>query len=216
MGVEENCAAEMCAAGPAHKRGQRGSRCGGQRCTGWRAKRKAAAVAPISTLGHTPTSVQGFPPAVFLAPDIAAVPASAFPEAAVAAAFDVAALTTAADGAARPNMPRSGISVTSSTSEVGHIVAVAPEIEENEAASAPARRRVRFDLEAATLHEITPYAEIYGVHPRLFDFDKGFWMVPSRGLPDRSSLESYGFCGLGDDEDEESGSSGDESDEERY
>jgi len=34
-----------------------------------------------------------------------------------------------------------------------------------------------------TVYEITPYAEIYGLHPRLFDFDRHFFMVPSRGLP---------------------------------
>lgn len=31
-------------------------------------------------------------------------------------------------------------------------------------------RRVRFDLSKKTVHEVTPYAEVYGVHPRDFDF----------------------------------------------
>lgn len=33
-------------------------------------------------------------------------------------------------------------------------------------------RHVTFNLELNTLHEITPYSEVYGVHPRLFNFDK--------------------------------------------
>mmetsp|Transcript_89461 Transcript_89461/g.193659 ORF Transcript_89461/g.193659 Transcript_89461/m.193659 type:complete len:230 (+) Transcript_89461:50-739(+) len=34
-------------------------------------------------------------------------------------------------------------------------------------------RRVRFDLGKVTHHEITPYAEVYGVHPSRFNFGKG-------------------------------------------
>lgn len=42
------------------------------------------------------------------------------------------------------------------------------------AAAATGRlRRVRFDLSRSTVHEITPYAEVYGVHPRDFDFGRG-------------------------------------------
>jgi len=41
--------------------------------------------------------------------------------------------------------------------------------------------RVGFDDEVS-VHSITPYAEIYGMHPRYFDFDKGFSMVPACGF----------------------------------
>eukprot|EP00929_Paragymnodinium_shiwhaense_P121971 TRINITY_DN94452_c0_g1_i1.p1 TRINITY_DN94452_c0_g1~~TRINITY_DN94452_c0_g1_i1.p1 ORF type:complete len:273 (+),score=41.70 TRINITY_DN94452_c0_g1_i1:112-930(+) len=36
-----------------------------------------------------------------------------------------------------------------------------------------ASRAVRFDLELNTEHEITPYSEVYGLHPRDFHFTKG-------------------------------------------
>jgi len=35
-----------------------------------------------------------------------------------------------------------------------------------------AKRSVQFDLEAITLHEITPYAEVYGLHPNEFNFGR--------------------------------------------
>lgn len=44
-------------------------------------------------------------------------------------------------------------------------------------------RRVHFDLAATTVYEVVAYAEIYGIHPRYFDFDRDFWLVPSLGLP---------------------------------
>jgi len=40
-------------------------------------------------------------------------------------------------------------------------------------------RRVHFCLDVATLHEITPYSEVYGLHPRDFVFDRDFYMVPA-------------------------------------
>lgn len=39
--------------------------------------------------------------------------------------------------------------------------------------------RVQFHLEANTVHEITPYGEIYGRHPSMFVFDRGFNMIPA-------------------------------------
>merc|ERR1712118_577705 len=36
----------------------------------------------------------------------------------------------------------------------------------------PQRRSVSFDLEAGTQHEITPYAEVYGLHPSEFLFER--------------------------------------------
>mmetsp|Transcript_69337 Transcript_69337/g.123507 ORF Transcript_69337/g.123507 Transcript_69337/m.123507 type:complete len:198 (-) Transcript_69337:77-670(-) len=49
------------------------------------------------------------------------------------------------------------------------------------AATAPLARHksVRFELDLSTLHEITPYAEIYGLHPREFNFDRSYHMVPA-------------------------------------
>lgn len=35
-----------------------------------------------------------------------------------------------------------------------------------------AKRRVHFDLSATTYHEVTPYAEVYGMHLNDFNFDK--------------------------------------------
>lgn len=54
------------------------------------------------------------------------------------------------------------------------------------------------------VHPITPYAEIYGMHPRYFDFAKGFAMVPAQGfgaarVAHSSASES---TSRGDDEDE--------------
>lgn len=46
--------------------------------------------------------------------------------------------------------------------------------------SKPKTRSVRFDMAAHTLHEITPYDEIYGLHPRSFDFDRSFGIVPAK------------------------------------
>jgi hypothetical protein len=45
----------------------------------------------------------------------------------------------------------------------------------------PCEKRVGFDMDIC-IHPITPYAEIYGLHPRFFDFDKGFSMVPAQGF----------------------------------
>lgn len=55
----------------------------------------------------------------------------------------------------------------------------------------PLRRpRVRFNLAACTVHEIVPYGEIYGLHPREFVFDRHFRMVPAH--------RRCGFVGLAD------------------
>lgn len=64
--------------------------------------------------------------------------------------------------------------------------------EEASEASAPPRPKLRrgrtwpltvdFDNDANSIHHITPYAEVYGMHPRLFDFDKDFSMVPAQGF----------------------------------
>jgi len=40
-------------------------------------------------------------------------------------------------------------------------------------------RRVRFDEGLNTTHEVTPYAEVYGRHPRHFVFDRRSRMIPA-------------------------------------
>jgi len=40
-------------------------------------------------------------------------------------------------------------------------------------------KRVRFNLEDTSIEFITPYAEIYGAHPRTFVFDKDSLMIPA-------------------------------------
>jgi len=44
------------------------------------------------------------------------------------------------------------------------------------------QRTVRFDLSSVSVHEVTPYSEIYGMHPRDFVFDRDFYMVPAQGF----------------------------------
>lgn len=41
------------------------------------------------------------------------------------------------------------------------------------------RRRVRFDVSSKVIHYVTPYSEIYGLHPREFVFGRNFCMVPA-------------------------------------
>jgi len=49
-------------------------------------------------------------------------------------------------------------------------------------ASQPAARRVRFaEPDVQVVHEIVPYSEIYGLHPREFVFGRNFFMIPSGG-----------------------------------
>jgi hypothetical protein len=77
----------------------------------------------------------------------------------------------------------------------------------SEASAPAAAKSVRFDMEACVVHEITPYSEVYGLLPRLFDFDRGFWMVPSKGPPSPAQVNWE------EDEDEEAdGCSSDEDD----
>jgi len=46
----------------------------------------------------------------------------------------------------------------------------------------PRSRNVSFDLEAASEHEVTPYSEIYGLHPSEFMFERnGFIMLLTDG-----------------------------------
>jgi len=59
-----------------------------------------------------------------------------------------------------------------------------------------ATRRVRFDMSATVIHEVTAYAEIYGAHPREFVFDKDSQMIAAA----RGGFVSAGFTIPTDDE----------------
>lgn len=54
-------------------------------------------------------------------------------------------------------------------------------------------RRVSFNYTPHTVHKITPYSEVYGVHPKLFDFDADGNMMPvGTGCTSRScDFSSY-------------------------
>mmetsp|Transcript_1984 Transcript_1984/g.3718 ORF Transcript_1984/g.3718 Transcript_1984/m.3718 type:complete len:294 (-) Transcript_1984:135-1016(-) len=67
-------------------------------------------------------------------------------------------------------------------------------------------RRVQFNMDAVTVHDICPYSEVYGIHPRTFDFDKHFWMVPARGWPHTNVAAQ---CGLTEDDENQSDSDSD-------
>lgn len=57
------------------------------------------------------------------------------------------------------------------------------------AAAAGRPRHVKFDLSRSTVHEITPYAEVYGVHPRDFNFGRGL-PAPAPCLVDPSTVQT--------------------------
>lgn len=67
---------------------------------------------------------------------------------------------------------------------------------------------VRFDTELNTVHEVVAYSEVYGMHPKLFQFDKSFYMMPAR----LARSAGY-FFGDEDEEDLDSDSDFDESEE---
>lgn len=46
------------------------------------------------------------------------------------------------------------------------------------------KSRVRFDGTPPIVHEITPYAEIYGMHPRYFVFERDYSLAPAVGSAD--------------------------------
>lgn len=50
------------------------------------------------------------------------------------------------------------------------------------------QRRVHMDHAAPTVHEITPYAGIYGLHPREFVFDRHYCMVPATGFNEMAAV----------------------------
>jgi hypothetical protein len=67
-------------------------------------------------------------------------------------------------------------------------------------------KRVQFDFDAITHFQICPYAEVYGIHPRFFDFDRNYHMVPSQGFPNQSTSFNNDDCEASDsDEDSDEG-----------
>eukprot|EP00928_Gymnodinium_smaydae_P003394 TRINITY_DN11219_c1_g1_i1.p1 TRINITY_DN11219_c1_g1~~TRINITY_DN11219_c1_g1_i1.p1 ORF type:complete len:161 (-),score=34.87 TRINITY_DN11219_c1_g1_i1:100-510(-) len=67
------------------------------------------------------------------------------------------------------------------------------------------RRRARVLTGGYTsCHDVTPYSEVYGAHPRHFDFDRDGSMLP-RGLEGFSVLAALAAAALlkGDEDDEE-------------
>mmetsp|Transcript_109408 Transcript_109408/g.172851 ORF Transcript_109408/g.172851 Transcript_109408/m.172851 type:complete len:224 (-) Transcript_109408:216-887(-) len=62
-------------------------------------------------------------------------------------------------------------------------------------------RRVRFNLTACSVHEIIPYSEIYGDHPRTFVFDRWSRKIPAAPCG-FVSLECW-ITNCGDKDDEE-------------
>jgi len=55
------------------------------------------------------------------------------------------------------------------------------------------QKRVRFDLERNTVHAVRPYAEVYGLHPREFVFERGgFLVVPICKPPDAHEADEDG------------------------
>lgn len=62
----------------------------------------------------------------------------------------------------------------------------------------PPRHRVSFNLEKSTFHEITPYSEVYGMHPRDFDFGRSYKKILKASVRKGDDSDS-------DDDDEESG-----------
>lgn len=73
--------------------------------------------------------------------------------------------------------------------------------DENEAREPKKRRlRVAFDLSTTSVHEVPRYAEIYGMHPRLFHFDRKAQKVPSCfGMTLRDQIKSGSWSSVVDD-----------------
>lgn len=69
----------------------------------------------------------------------------------------------------------------------------------------PKYSRVRFNLNDIEIHQITPYSEVYGLHPREFVFGKNFYMLPSG--------DTFGFVSVSDSFREEDNESDDSDDD---
>jgi len=92
-----------------------------------------------------------------------------------------------------------------SSSDVGSSWVVMTPHHSRHASQSTEDRRVTFDLASTIIYEITPYSEVYGVHPRTFNFDKNeeppswCFMAPPDTTPDSDSEEDESS----DDDEEE-------------
>jgi len=71
------------------------------------------------------------------------------------------------------------------------LITAGEEEDEERSTAASHTKGVWFDLRASTTHEVVPYSEIYGRHPREFVFGREAEMLPAG--------DRYGFTGLQDD-----------------
>jgi len=80
--------------------------------------------------------------------------------------------------------------VTPAADSAGAVAAPPASLDSPEAAQSATLppRCVRFSEEPHEVIEVTPYREIYGMHPHHFVFDKSYYMVPAGG--------PYGFVDL--------------------
>eukprot|EP00927_Polykrikos_kofoidii_P021876 TRINITY_DN20585_c0_g1_i1.p2 TRINITY_DN20585_c0_g1~~TRINITY_DN20585_c0_g1_i1.p2 ORF type:complete len:340 (-),score=70.39 TRINITY_DN20585_c0_g1_i1:236-1168(-) len=77
-----------------------------------------------------------------------------------------------------------------------------------------ARHRVQFNL-CAAVHEVTPYSEIYGLHPREFVFGRRNYLLPAAGpygFTDMRGARIRQVAGRDEEEDEDTDDETDESD----
>lgn len=118
-------------------------------------------------------------------------------------------VTTRGTGSpSRPARPNSGSEAWAPSAAAG------PQIGTPMPVSKPKKRRlvVTFDLGAGSVHEIPRYAEIYGMHPRAFHFDRDGNKIPSWGLTLRERIRGGSWNEMVDSMSEDDSSS--DSDEE--
>mmetsp|Transcript_6492 Transcript_6492/g.14975 ORF Transcript_6492/g.14975 Transcript_6492/m.14975 type:complete len:181 (-) Transcript_6492:41-583(-) len=83
--------------------------------------------------------------------------------------------------------PNSGLSVTESNDQEACVPTCNDEDADVEDAEISAKskhknqRSVHFSAEPDEIIEVQPYAEVYGLHPSEFVFDKDYYMVPTGG-----------------------------------
>lgn len=80
--------------------------------------------------------------------------------------------------------------------------------------AAAVRRCVRFASAEPEVYSITPYSEIYGLHPRLFDLDKGYAFVPAKGIRETlSEITARANAGVTDEDGDSEDDASDSDDE---
>jgi len=146
--------------------------------------------------------------------EIAAVVVKAPPRKAANAGGATGACSGGAAIAGRQPAPSPAVCGPTVTEDVAIVSSARPPAEAVSAAAAlvtPSRplrskqgtpRQVVFDLSKITQHEITPYAEVYGVHPRDFNFARGRY-APTACFSDPDEPPRGGCSSDSDDDDEE-------------